>query len=191
MPRYVDHDQRRADIIEAAKHILANGGPAELTIRSVAKRLGGSITLVTHFYPTRPELMRAVVAAMSESYYAELAGLETGADAPSRLRILLEWMLPLTDQEWVNESGRVQLLSQRGKDTTFEEFADAMDARMRELLRQHLEPLVPEGRVETYVDLLRVTVNGIVLAAVEHHEDWPAKRQLAVLDEALTAFGLR
>jgi AcrR family transcriptional regulator len=191
VPRYVDHDQRRADIIEAAKHILANGGPAELTIRSVAKRLGGSITLVTHFYPTRPELMRAVVAAVSESYDAELADLETGADASSRLRILLEWMLPLTDQGWVDESGRIQLLSQRGKDTTVEEFANAMDARMRELLRQHLEPLVPEDRVETYVDLLRVTANGIVLAAVEHHEEWPAKRQLAVLDEALTAFGLR
>ncbi|WP_405663024.1 MULTISPECIES: TetR/AcrR family transcriptional regulator [unclassified Streptomyces] len=191
MPRYVDHDQRRADIVEAAKHVLANGGPAELTIRSVAKRLGGSITLVTHFYPTRPELMRAVVTAMNEAYDTELADLETGADAHGRLRILLEWMLPLTDQEWVNESGRVQLLSQRGKDASFEEFADSTDARMRDLLRRHLEPLVPEDRVETYVDLLRVTVNGIVLAAVEHHDDWPAKRQLAVLEEALTAFGLR
>lgn len=191
MPRYVDHDQRRADIIEAAKYVLAHGGPAGLTIRSVAKRLGGSITLVTHFYPTRPELMRAVVTAMSESFEAELTDLETGADAPGRLRILLEWMLPLTDQDWVNESGRIQLLSQRGKDASFEEFADAMDARMRGLLRQHLEPLVPDGRVEAYVDLLRVTVNGIVLAAVEHHDDWPAKRQLAVLDDALTAFSLR
>ncbi|WP_405670806.1 TetR/AcrR family transcriptional regulator [Streptomyces canus] len=191
MPRYVDHDQRRADIVEAAKHVLANGGPAELTIRSVAKRLGGSITLVTHFYPTRPELMRAVVTAMNEGYDTELADLETGADAHGRLRILLEWMLPLTDQEWVNESGRVQLLSQRGKDASFEEFANSTDARMRDLLRRHLEPLVPEDRVETYVDLLRVTVNGIVLAAVEHHDDWPAKRQLAVLEEALTAFGLR
>ncbi|MEV3914666.1 TetR/AcrR family transcriptional regulator [Streptomyces canus] len=191
MPRYVDHDQRRADIVEAAKHVLANGGPAELTIRSVAKRLGGSITLVTHFYPTRPELMRAVVTAMNEGYDTELADLETGADAHGRLRILLEWMLPLTDQEWVNESGRVQLLSQRGKDASFEEFANSTDARMRDLLRRHLEPLVPEDRVETYVDLLRVTVNGIVLAAVEHHDDWPAKRQLAVLEEALTAFDLR
>ncbi|WP_319093283.1 hypothetical protein [Streptomyces sp. WI04-05A] len=61
---------------------------------------------------------------------------------------------------------------------------------MRDLLRQHLEPLVPEDRVETYVDLVRVTLNGIVLAAVEHHEDWPAKRQLTVLEEALSAFGL-
>ncbi len=171
--------------------MLAHGGPAELTIRSVAKRLGGSITLVTHFYPTRPELMRAVVTAMNESFDAELADLETGADARGRLLILLKWMLPLTEQDWVNESGRVQLLSQRGKDASVEEFADGMDTRMRDLLRQHLEPLVPEDRVETYVDLLRVTVNGIVLAAVEHHDDWPAKRQLTVLDEALSAFGLR
>ncbi|MGJ5828187.1 TetR/AcrR family transcriptional regulator [Streptomyces ossamyceticus] len=191
MPRYVDHDQRRAEIVEAARYVLAHGGPAELTIRSVAKRLGGSITLVTHFYPTRPELMRAVVTAMNESFDAELADLETGADARGRLLILLKWMLPLTEQDWVNESGRVQLLSQRGKDASVEEFADGMDTRMRDLLRQHLEPLVPEDRVETYVDLLRVTVNGIVLAAVEHHDDWPAKRQLTVLDEALSAFGLR
>ncbi|MEV4036312.1 TetR/AcrR family transcriptional regulator [Streptomyces umbrinus] len=191
MPRHVDHDQRRADIIEAAKQILANGGPDGMTIRSVAKRLGGSITLVTHYYPTRPELMRAVVAEMNESYDTELADLEAGADAHGRLYILLEWMLPLTELEWVNESSRIQLLGRRGQDPSVEEFADAMDARMRDLLRQHLEPLVPKDRVEGYVDLLRVTTNGIVLSAVEHHDDWPAKRQLRVLEAALTAFGLK
>ncbi|BBC31051.1 hypothetical protein SGFS_023450 [Streptomyces graminofaciens] len=65
-----------------------------------------------------------------------------------------------------------------------------VDARIRELLRRHVEPLVPAERVDTTVDLLRVLANGLVLSAVEHHHDWPPERQLAVLDEALAAYGL-
>ncbi|WP_327341687.1 TetR/AcrR family transcriptional regulator [Streptomyces europaeiscabiei] len=190
MPRHVDHEQRRRDIIDASRRILVGGGPSALTIRAVAKELGGSITLVTHFFPTRPELMRAVVAEMIDSYDTELAALEEGADAPTRLRILMRWMLPLAEDEWGAEKGRIVLIAQRDQEPSIGEFFTTMDARIRGLLRSHVEPLVPAERVDATVDLLRVLANGLVLSAVEHHHMWPPERQLAVLDAALAAYGL-
>ncbi|MFE2317262.1 TetR/AcrR family transcriptional regulator [Streptomyces sp. NPDC059441] len=191
MPRHVDHEQRRRDIIDASRRILVSGGgPSALTIRAVAKELGGSITLVTHFFPTRPELMRAVVAEMIESYDTELAALEEGADAPTRLRILMRWLLPLAENDWAAEKGRIVLIAQREQEPSIGEFFTTMDTRIRDLLRRHVEPLVPAERVDVTIDLLRVLANGLVLSAVEHHHAWPQERQLAVLEEALAAYGL-
>jgi hypothetical protein len=40
---------------------------------------------------------------------------------------------------------------------------------------------MPADRVEATVGLLRVLANGLVLAAVEHHDAWPPERRPAVL----------
>ncbi|WP_327699193.1 TetR/AcrR family transcriptional regulator [Streptomyces sp. NBC_00459] len=190
MPRYVDHEQRRRDITAAAMRILAERGLGALTLKSLAKALGGSITLVTHFYSTRAELLQAITGRVLEEYDVELAGLEEGADDSTRLRILLEWMLPLDEEAWISECGRIALLGQREDDPSIDPFFDTMDARMREYLREHLAPLVEADQLGEMVDMLRVTLNGIVLCAVEHRDEWPAERQLAVLRRLLTAFSL-
>lgn len=81
-------------------------------------------------------------------------------------------------------------IAQREQEPSIGEFFTTMDTRIRELLRRRVEPLVPVDRVEATVDLLRVLANGLVLTAVEHHDAWPPERQLAVLDQALAAYGL-
>lgn len=66
----------------------------------------------------------------------------------------------------------------------------AMDRKMRQLLAGHLKPLVPADEVQPRVELLRVLVNGVVLASAGHPTKWPRKRQLALLDRALRLLGL-
>lgn len=191
MPRHVDHEQRKREITAAAMRIIAKRGLGALTLKSLAKELGGSITLVTHFYTNRAELLQAITETLLQEYDVELAGLEAGADAQERLRILLEWMLPLDSEEaWIAERGRVVLIGQREDEPSIGSLFDIMDGRMRSYLRDHLRPLVEENQLESMVDVLRVTLNGIVLATVEHREEWPAKRQMAVLKQVLTAINL-
>jgi hypothetical protein len=134
--------------------------------------------------------MRDVVAEMIENYDTELATLEEGADAPARLRILMRWLLPLNEDEWVAEKGRIVLIAQRDQEPSIGDFFTILNERIRELLRRHVEPLVPADQVDATVDLLRVLANGLVLSAVKHHHAWPPERQLAVLDAALEAYGL-
>lgn len=88
----------------------------------------------------------------------------------------------------LSSKGRIVLIAQREQEPSIGDFFTTMDARIRGLLRRHVEPLVPADRVEATVDLLRVLANGLVLTAVEHHDAWPPERQLAVLDEALSCF---
>ncbi|WP_327699192.1 TetR/AcrR family transcriptional regulator [Streptomyces sp. NBC_00459] len=190
MPRVVDREERQLRIAEATLRLLGDNGPGGLTLRRLAEELGGSITLITHFYRNRDELLEGVLTTVLAGYEAELERLERGADAHGRLRILLEWLLPLDEPSRLQEKGRIVMLGHLGPDPAVRRFVDAMEERMTGLLRRHLEPLTPAPDLAGAVDALRVVTNGVILSAVEHPGEWPVGRQLKVLDSALGALGL-
>ena len=63
MPRFVDHDVRKRDIVRATLEVLAESGTGGLSFRAVAARLGGSTTLVTHYFPNQDALLAEVASA--------------------------------------------------------------------------------------------------------------------------------
>ncbi len=189
MPRPVDHDSRRRAIVRATVEVLATRGLSGLTLRAVAEQLGGSLTLVTHYYNSREELIGDLATQLTAEWGEDVAKLDQGLPDPlDRINALLIWALPEGPEEMLIERARIELLASRG------EFPDAgrafagWNAYMRELFREHLHGLVPPENIETTVDLLRAIITGITMEAYQH--DWSRARQLRVLNDALTALGL-
>jgi AcrR family transcriptional regulator len=190
MPRHVDHDDRRRDIIEATLEVLAEGGPAALSFRNVAGRMGGSSTLVTHYFHTRQELVDALVESIAE-WPEEVAELEAGASDPrDRLRVFLQWLLPCDERGIKEETARINLLGERDTRLRTDHVFSAWDENIRALLTRHVQELVEDSRVPAIVDVLRCTTNGITLSVVEHPDQWPPERQFAVVDDVLASLGL-
>lgn len=186
MPRPLDVPRRKADISRIALGILAHTGPSGLTIRAVADELGGSVTKVTHIYPTRAELMRGMVDYYTEEA-AQAAVAETvGKEPEDRLRALLEDMAPIDEESLRRERSRVALTSDRDQEAA-QVFADSMEQFARERFRASVAGLVEEARVEDAVDFCRALVNGLVLSAVEHPDLWTPDRQRRVLEIGLAA----
>lgn len=192
MPRLIDHAERRTAIAHAAIRILARGGTQSLTLKSLARELGGSITLVTHFFATRGELFEALIDDLVSSYEASLQELDAGRPADERLRRLLDWMVPRNPEEAEMEAGRLALISQRGEQASIDHFFQVMEDRMRDLLRERVRPLLEAGPddVEAAVDHLRAVTNGLTLSVVEHPELWTPERIDRVLDTTLRGLNL-
>lgn len=182
MPRYVDAEERRNAILDAASSALAEEGYARFTLRSLARRMGGSSTLVTHYFPTKDELVSALVdQALAEAAEkrAELAQIQ---DPHERLRSVVEYFLPLDEESMRQERVRVALASHQGSEPAVEEFFARMEPGMRELFRAGLQGFVKAKEMEGLVDVMRAWTNGVVLSAVEHPEIWTPQRQRASLD---------
>lgn len=184
MPRHVDHADRRREIVQATIRVLAHKGIAGLSIRAVAEQLGGSVTLVTHYYRSREDLINNLAVQLTADWTETVGELDAGATSPrDRLRALLIWALPETDDQMMIERARLQLLAAR------EEFPDAgsvfaaWDDYMRGQFREHLRDLVEPDRVEATVDILRAVVTGITFEAYQH--GWSVARQRQVLFDAL------
>ena len=186
MPRHVDHEARRAAITDAVLDLVADGGTAAVNFRAIAKRLGGSTTMVTHYYRTQQELINDVAQRSAEGWHVELAQLEGKATTSAeRLAILLVWLLPTSRDGLRDERARINLLSSqivgRGHRPAF----TAWDETVRSILREHVKQLVAGDRVDAVVETLRITTNGIVLSVVERHHKWTRQHQLGALQSVV------
>ncbi|WP_051967252.1 TetR/AcrR family transcriptional regulator [Kitasatospora mediocidica] len=61
MPKLVDHEERRAQIIDALLRAAADTGLHAVTMRSVAIEAGTSVRLVQYYFDTKEQLLLAAV----------------------------------------------------------------------------------------------------------------------------------
>jgi AcrR family transcriptional regulator len=187
VPRPLDLEQRKADIARIAFEVMGRGGPSGLTIRAVAEELGGSVTKVTHIYPTRAELMRASVERYVSEGLAAPPETEAPGDSPwERVRARLRLMMPFDDADLRLQRGRVAILGDKDQDSA-RIFADGIEQVARAWLMEVLEPTVEPERLEEAIDFCRAFVNGVVLGKIEHPDYWSSERMERTLDTALQA----
>ncbi|MEZ5226368.1 MAG: TetR family transcriptional regulator [Acidimicrobiales bacterium] len=86
MPKFVDHESRRAHVTEIAAELVAAEGRSALTARRVAEATGHSTTIVSHYFDDMAELMyetyrlavrrsRSRVAAVLDADPTDIVGL--------------------------------------------------------------------------------------------------------------------
>ena len=190
MPRHVDQRQRRREIVDATRRVLAERGARGLTFRAVAEEMGGSSTLITHYFGSRQDLVNGLVEAFAE-WPGQLASLEAGVDDPrERLRLFMRWLVPSNPRGLTEERARINMLGDPDAGINAERMFNDAETRMRELIAQHLEGLVAPEELPVTVDLIRSATNGVTLSTVEHPDEWSKERQFAVIDQLLALLGL-
>ncbi|MFE7507012.1 TetR/AcrR family transcriptional regulator [Promicromonospora sp. NPDC057488] len=98
MPRLADHDQRRKQITDAARRVVARGGLGAATFQSVAAEAGVSVRLVQYYFGTKRAFLlathRAVVADAGARFTARLATLGADPEPRAVVRAILTELLP-------------------------------------------------------------------------------------------------
>ncbi len=61
MPKVVDHDARRAAIVEAALRVIAGAGLENATVRRIAHEAVSTTGLVTHYFANKDEILIAAL----------------------------------------------------------------------------------------------------------------------------------
>ncbi|MDP4502539.1 TetR/AcrR family transcriptional regulator [Nonomuraea turcica] len=191
MPKIVDPRERAEEIINAALAILGKGGFAKFTLRNIAKQMGGSMSLITHYFPNREALIEGIVASVEEDIAQFNDEVQGVADPVERLHRLIEWAVPLDEWSLTMERARIALLAHRDADPAVDAFFVRLEPLMRGVYRQHVAALVAEEDLELTVDLMRSWISGITLSTVEHPEIWTRERQLRVVDRFVAMLPLR
>ena len=173
--------------------IIAEHGFPGVTFREIGKRMGGSTTLVTHYYRNQVEVLEALAETLVESWSESARQLaRIHEDSRELLHALVfEWLLPLEGDGLVNEQARINFVAAglQGIGTT-RQALDLFEDNMRDTLRAPLSALLSADDVEHAVDVIRVTFNGLALSCVEHPGRWSADRQTKVMSTMLSALGL-
>ena len=87
-------EQRRAEVVEAAKALALERGLEAVTLRAVAGRVGVAPGLVAHYAPSMDELVAAIFGDLVSAELRDVIALAQRADpAAERLGILLDTLL--------------------------------------------------------------------------------------------------
>jgi len=96
MPKIVDHEARRRQIVEASWRIIAAQGLAGATMRKIAAEAGCSTGRLTHYFANREEIVLAALRAAYDAAQARMGRVRERPSSPAeRLTGYLEETLPL------------------------------------------------------------------------------------------------
>ncbi|SEM67094.1 TetR/AcrR family transcriptional regulator [Nonomuraea pusilla] len=103
MPKIVDHEERRREVMSAARRVIVRDGIDAATTRAIAKEAGYSNGVLAHYFADKDEILLSALRESHERIRARLTGKVEGVSGLAALRELLLDNLPL-DAERTQET---------------------------------------------------------------------------------------
>ncbi|WP_069162709.1 TetR/AcrR family transcriptional regulator [Nocardia altamirensis] len=185
-----DHEARRRDVSEAVWKVLTTRGFGGLTLRAIAAELGATTGLLTHYFPSKRDLVAYALALLTERTIAR-PRRETGPGMAAVRNVLLH-RLPLTDE--ARDINRIWVSSW---DTALADPAISADyetkyAQTRENMRELIVAAQELGEFPDR-DPARVAAGaiafttGLIVQALFSPTAFPPHRLVELLDDYLDA----
>lgn len=195
MPKKVDHEARREELVRAAWRVIAARGIDEVTIREIARESGYSSGVLAHYFENKDDLLAHALRLSHQQifkrYEAELQA-PVPADA---LKAVLFDNLPLEEQRdletRIEMSFWARSLRNEKLKTIQHEESEDLRALIRDLLEDAQEEgaISPEHDLELVLELFGALIDGISLHALLYPERLPPERQQQLMEFALELLG--
>lgn len=186
MPKIVDHEKRRLELVEATWRIIARRGIEGATMREIATEAGFANGALKPYFPTKDDLLTFAFAHVFNRTNTRM-GSSTSRHGLSALRSYCHEILPL-DAERLNEARIAIAFWQRAltdpvkaalHDSSMEQWREALFARLREAkdlgeLREGLNDEDVVGGIMTFALGAQITAT----LTPEHHSADQLRSQL-------------
>ncbi len=103
MPKIVDHDQRRLELVDATWRIIARLGMEGATMREIAEEAGFANGALKPYFPTKDLLLTSAFGHVFNRTNQRIATMTEGLSGVAALRAFCAEVLPL-DEERVHEA---------------------------------------------------------------------------------------
>ena len=95
MPKLIDHEARRLELVEAAWRVILRDGAGRVSVRAVAAEAGVSAGSLRHLFPTQAELLRSAMDRVNTTVRARILALPADLIGPDRALRIVRELLPL------------------------------------------------------------------------------------------------
>jgi AcrR family transcriptional regulator len=97
MPRLVDHEVRRAEIIDATWRLIARRGIDATTMREIAREMGMANGALTHYFPDKNAIIQAAFEYVFQATNDRIAARLGNAAGLEALRVFCREVMPVDD----------------------------------------------------------------------------------------------
>jgi AcrR family transcriptional regulator len=195
VPKLVDHDERREELVRAVWRIIAERGIDEVTVREIAREAGYSSGALAHYFENKDDLL---VTAFRISHEQINARYDEKIDTPvsyDALRAILFDNLPLDEQRELETRIEMSFWARALRNAAVSEIQHDESAFLQRLIRRLVEGSQAEGEIAAehdprrVVDLFAALIDGISLHGLLYPERMTRERQQGVMEFALELLG--
>lgn len=198
MPKIVVEEERRRELCQAAREVIAERGVDGATVRAIAERAGVSTGIVAYYLGRKESLILATLADAWDRYEERYQAAAASAEDPrGQLSRLIRESLPL------DETGRrrwrfwMDYWAHAARDSSLRKLNAQRRQRQYEAVRSLLqrgtddEIFRPDINVGYEAHLLLALINGVGTTAMLYQEEIPAGELVSAVEEHLNSLCIR
>ncbi|MEV7826293.1 TetR/AcrR family transcriptional regulator [Microbacterium enclense] len=190
MPRRVDHEARRHEIVLATWRLIAERGIEATTMRELARELGLANGSVTHYFPDKSAILTAAFAHVFAATTArfEQGRARTGDAGLAALRAFLLEASPIDEERALEARIVIAFLEYAAADPALAEMFRGLMRQWQEAFAAMVAEAQHRGEVRESLDVQAVSdailhaVNGMQANGVLLPETAREARMLATVD---------
>jgi AcrR family transcriptional regulator len=191
MPRLVDHEVRRAEIIDATWRLIARRGIDATTMREIAREMGMANGALTHYFPDKNAIIQAAFEYVFQATNDRIAARLGNAVGLEALRVFCREVMPVDDVTLLEARVVIPFWQRALTDARMEAvFVDSM-AQWRRDVEGYLARARADGDVRTPVpdhvlaEQLLAMITGLQILATLTPGTTTAALQTTLLDTFL------
>lgn len=195
MPKIVDHDARRKEIIEAVWSLISSRGFQSVTMRELAAEAGYANGALSRYFPDKDAVLRAAFRHAYDSTNERAAEKIGDRGGLAALRLLCLEIMPLDEARLREARVVIGFWDHAAGDHDLIAFFDGTVLEWREQIRMYLRQARATGEIrgsrsdQLIIDSLLAMLMGLQINALFMRADATPERQLALLDDFMA--GLR
>jgi AcrR family transcriptional regulator len=195
MPKIVDWDARRDEILSATWRVIARDGIAKATIRAIAREARCSPGILAHYFDDKADILGAALVMSHRRVAVRMDAAASGLRGIDALRVVMLEALPLDDKRDLEAQIEISFWGRALGNKDLRELQHTEFDRLTSRLRKHLAEAAELDQVDDGTDIdfathqLVVLIDGLSAERVLYPDRVPPHRQIGLLDELLS--GLR
>jgi AcrR family transcriptional regulator len=197
MPKIVDHDERREEILRAAIRVIDSVGLDNTTTRAIALESGYSNGVLSHYFEDKDDILQSILVKTHREFMTRVEDSMRGKDEFGRLWAMLMQNLPLDRERRVETLMEMNFWPRAVSNPASREFQRDAANDLLKRIRSLIADVRGAGRLESdltdadVAELLIAVIDGLSVHAELFPKRLPAAHQKKLMRVQLEAMGFR
>ena len=195
MPKIVDHERRRRDVVNAAWRVINRIGLENATMRAIAREAKSSTGAIAHYFASKDDILRAALERADDDIRRRIEAMSEDVHPLTRLRAALREALPLDRRRTFELTLDVNFWARALNNTSLRALQHRDHNEWRDGLLEHVAEIQEGGWLDRSLpsdeltDILVAFVDGLGLQGLVYPELLTRERISRLLDAQLVALG--
>jgi AcrR family transcriptional regulator len=194
MPKIVDWDARRDEILSATWRVIARDGIARATISAIAREANCSRGILAHYFDDKADILGSALVMSHRRVAARMDAAAESLRGLDALRVVMLEALPLDERRDLEAQIEISFWGRALGNPALRDLQHSEFDHLLARLRRHLREAAGLGQLRADIDIslaahqLVVLIDGISAERVLYPDRVTPDRQRKMLREQLAGF---